>query len=104
MPDVIRDPDTGEEWVRGPGGHLHRPCPSDCVGGYRFVSDLYAAGLADPAREPARYQAALNSVYPCSTCRPEVYALWEAEHMRPEHLAGGGCSECKPTPVKASRR
>jgi hypothetical protein len=71
------DPDTGEEWVRGPGGTLRRPCPPDCTSGYRPVTEVYAIGVADPEAEPLKYQAALNSVYPCSTCRPEAARLWK---------------------------
>lgn len=98
----IRDEFTGEEWVRGPGGTLRRPCPDDCVDGYRPVGHLYAAGIADPDEDPAMYAAALNSVYPCSSCNGDVYAKWERGCTRPEHLSIGGCEECRPR--KAARR
>ncbi len=103
MPETVRDPATGEEWVRGRGGALHRPCPPDCSGGYRPVNELYAVGLADPETEPRKYAAALNTVYPCSTCNAEVARLWQEGHMRPEHLSAGGCTECRPKPTKAKR-
>jgi hypothetical protein len=95
---TITDPE-GEEWVMGPGGSLHRPCPPDCVDGYRFVTDLYAVSIADPDEDPGKHAAALNSVYPCSTCNAEVARLWGAGHMHPDHVTAGGCEECKPRPT-----
>lgn len=95
MTDIDRDgPDA--EWVRGAGGAFHRRCPADCEGGWRPVSHLYAVGIADPDEDPGRYAAALNTVYPCSTCKPEQYRLWSEGHATPQHLASGGCPECRP--------
>lgn len=97
--EPLRDLDGGE-WIRGPGGTLRRPCPTDCVGGYRPVSDLYAQSVSD---DPLVQAAALRSVYPCETCQPEVHRLWSEGHMTPGHLASGGCDVCRPERRKARR-
>lgn len=59
---------------------------------------LYAASIADPDEDPGKYAAALNSVYPCQTCSPEVYARWERGCTRSAHMSVGGCPECRPKP------
>lgn len=87
--------EADEEWVRGPAG-VHRRCPPDCVDGFRPVSHLYAVGVADPETDPARYAAAMNTVYPCADCSPEAYRLWSEGHTTPDHLTRGGCPECRP--------
>lgn len=102
--EIIRDPDTGEEFVRGPAGTLRRRCPPDCTDGYRPVTDVYAAGIADPETDPARYAAALRSVYPCPTCNPEVHRLWSEGHFHPDHASTGGCPECRHRPTGRARR
>lgn len=91
-----QDDGPDADWVRGPGGTVRHRCPPDCDGGWRPVSHLYAAGVADPERDPDTYKAALNTVYPCAECRPEAYRLWSEGHTDPAHLSKGGCPECRP--------
>jgi hypothetical protein len=82
---------TVNEFARGPRG-----CPTDCSGGWRPVNPEYARSIANPQKDPARYAAALNSVYPCATCRPETFQLWAEGHKHPDHVRTGGCPDCRP--------
>lgn len=42
----------------------------------------------------AKYRAALNTVFPCPTCRPKQFARWRRGCYRPNHQAAR-CRLCK---------
>lgn len=42
----------------------------------------------------AKYRAALNTVFPCPTCRPKQFARWRHGCYRPGHIAKR-CRLCK---------
>lgn len=42
----------------------------------------------------AKYRAALNTVFPCPTCRPKQFARWRHGCWRPNHVASR-CRLCK---------
>lgn len=85
-------------------GSLRPSCPPDCSDGYRPVSDVYAASIANPETNWSGYAAALNSVYPCQSCNPEVHRLWSEGHFHPDHASSGGCPECRSRPTKQRTR
>ena len=42
----------------------------------------------------AKYRAALNTVFPCPTCRPKQFARWRNGCYRPNHVPKR-CRLCK---------
>lgn len=54
----------------------------------------YPAPDPTPIEQWGKYRAALNTVFPCPTCRPKQFARWRHGCFGPNHVAKR-CRYCK---------
>lgn len=72
-------------------------CQFRCDGGWVPVNDEYVTRQMATYREPKdqdayaqRRKVIRESIYPCPSCRPELYDRWRGGHL----VSGHYCQEC----------